>query len=66
MSRLREALKRPGAGLVVAAGAVALLSALSLAWLVPPFGSPVRSDAYRVGYNNGVAAASGAANLSSV
>jgi hypothetical protein len=57
MNRLREALKRPGAGLALASGAVALLSVLSLAWVVPPFGAVVRSDAYRVGYNSAVAVA---------
>jgi hypothetical protein len=57
MSWSRDLLKRPGAGLAIAAGAVALLSAFSLAWVVPPFGQPVRSDSYMVGYNNAVATA---------
>jgi hypothetical protein len=57
VNRLRDALRRPGAGFVLVAVAVALLSALSLAWVVPyPEGS-TPSPSYRVGYNNTVAIA---------
>jgi hypothetical protein len=55
MTTLRDALKRPGAALVFAAAAVALLSVLSLAWVVPRIGEPITSTSYRVGYNNVVA-----------
>jgi hypothetical protein len=55
MRRLRDLLRRPGAGLVLVAVAVALLSALSLAWVVPSPEGSVASPSYRVGYNNAVA-----------